>query len=68
MHLNDLQGALHVTPPMQHVQQVLGHRAADEERALAEGVCGGGGQGRARQRSGGGMRTQGHLPQLRLGA
>ena len=44
-HLNDLQRALHVPPPVQHVQQVLGHRPADEQRALAEGVCGRAGRG-----------------------
>ena len=35
-HLDDFQGTLHVAATVQHVQQVLGHGAADEEGALPE--------------------------------
>ena len=40
-HIQDLHRPIHVPPPMQHVQQVARHRAADEQRAAAKGVCGG---------------------------
>ena len=46
-HLDDLQRSLHVPPSVQHVQQVLGHGAADEEGAVAERVwVRGGGEGK----------------------
>jgi hypothetical protein len=46
-HLYDLHSSLHIPAPVQHMQQVLGDGAADEQRAAAKGVCRSAGRGEA---------------------